>query len=142
MRRPFFGAERKNFPKITTIHKIFYKQSINFGSHLLKSWGKNLILILKGTIVQQGCKNPAVFSGSNMLKYYYDYYRKLNLAEHFGFDFPLPEIIVGLAIGLCVALIVYDYYRAGMFSLAKALLRHGATGEENAMTLSQLGLEG
>lgn len=77
-----------------------------------------------------------------MLKYYYDYYRKLNLAEHFGFDFPLPEIIAGLAIGLCVALIVYDYYRAGMFSLAKALLRHGATGEEKAMTLSQLGLEG
>ena len=75
-----------------------------------------------------------------MLKYYYDYYRKLNLAERFGFDFPLPEIIAGLAIGLCVALIVYDYYRAGMFGLAKALIRHGATGEEKAMTLSQLGL--
>lgn len=77
-----------------------------------------------------------------MLKYYYDYYRKLNLTEHFGFDFPLPEIIAGLAIGLCVALIVYDYYRAGMFSLAKALIRFGATGEEKAMTLSQLGLKG
>ena len=60
--------------------------------------------------------------------------------ENIGVDFEINKFLLFLAIGLCAASFVINYRRSLIIDTVKQLFRHNATGEENAKTLTELGL--
>lgn len=72
------------------------------------------------------------------------YYLSLNLKdyENIGINFEINKFLLFLGIALCVATFVISRKRALLSDTVKQLFRHGATSEEGAKTLSELGLSG
>lgn len=62
--------------------------------------------------------------------------------ENFGMSFPLGLFLILLTIGISSALFVINYNKMIMATALKKLLRHKATDELSAKTLSDLGLDG
>ncbi len=69
-------------------------------------------------------------------------YLSLNLKdyENIGVDFEINKFLILLAIALSVASFVINLKRMMIFEMIKQLFRRGATSEENAKTLGELGL--
>ena len=69
-------------------------------------------------------------------------YLSLNLKdyENIGVDFEINKFLFLVAIGLCVVAFVVNYKRSLMIDTVKQMIRRGATSEESAMTLTELGL--
>lgn len=70
------------------------------------------------------------------------YYLSLNLKdyENIGIDFEINKFLLLAGIVLCVASFVINRKRALLSEMIKQLFRHGATSEEGAKTLGELGL--
>ena len=71
-------------------------------------------------------------------------YFSINLKsyEKIGVNFEINKFLLLVAIGLCAVAFVVNYRRSLMIDTIKQLFRHGATEENAAKTLSELGLYG
>ncbi len=66
----------------------------------------------------------------------------LNLKDfpNFGIDFEINKLIFFVTLGLCAASVYFNLIESDIALILKKLLRIGAIGEENARSLSELGL--
>ena len=64
----------------------------------------------------------------------------INLKDYIdpGIDFPINVFLLSIALGLCIATFLITFQKRYTVRLIKQLLRHDATNEENAKSLSQL----
>ena len=71
-------------------------------------------------------------------------YLSLNLKdfENIGIDFEINKFLVLVGLSLCIASFIISRRRALLCEMIKQLFRHGATSEEGAKTLGDLGLLG
>lgn len=71
-------------------------------------------------------------------------YFSLNLKdyENIAVNFEINKFLVLVAIGLCAVAFVVNYRRSLIIDTVKQLFRYGATDEESAKTLAELGLSG
>ena len=71
-------------------------------------------------------------------------YLSLNLKdyENIGIDFEINKFLILVGLSLCVASFVISRRRALLCEMIKQLFRHGATSEDSAKTLVELGLLG
>ena len=78
-----------------------------------------------------------------MLKSYFEDYLSVNLAdyENIGVDFEISKFLLIILAALCISFFVIDWHRGYMLLAVKKLFRHGATSEEGAKTLKELGLD-
>ena len=69
-------------------------------------------------------------------------YLSINLKdyENIAVNFEINKFLLLVSLALCVVAFVVNYRRAILVDTVKQLLRHNATGEESAKTLSELGL--
>ena len=69
-------------------------------------------------------------------------YMSINLKdyENIAIDFEINKFLILVAIGLCAVAFVVNYKRSLMIETIKQLIRHGATSEEEARSLGELGL--
>ena len=74
-------------------------------------------------------------------KYFFDIFL-LNTGEYsnIGFELYINLVLFAIALGMCAAIFVIGVRRTKMAALVKQLLRHGATEEREAITISELGL--
>lgn len=75
-------------------------------------------------------------------KEFYDSYLCLNLNEYknLGVDFEINKFLIICLVGVVAAIIIINYVRSAMYLTVNKLIRHEAIGEENAKTVSELGL--
>ncbi len=73
---------------------------------------------------------------------FYLRYIELNLKSFdvFGIDFPINQFLLVLMLAFIVAAIFINYNRWIIITTVKKLIRHDALCEENAKTLSELGI--
>ena len=64
----------------------------------------------------------------------------LNEYDKIGIDLEINKVVVGLAVAMIIGIIFFNTYRQNMKIMVSQLIRHGAKSEENAKTLSSLGL--
>ena len=62
--------------------------------------------------------------------------------ENIGVNFEINKFLLLVAIGLCAMAFIVNYKRSLMIDTIKQLIRHGATDENAAKTLAELGLSG
>ena len=76
------------------------------------------------------------------LKEFYKEVFCLNLKDYpnFGIDLEINKLIFFVVLGLCAASVYFNVIESDIALMLKKLLRIGAVGEENAKTLSDLGL--
>ena len=76
------------------------------------------------------------------LRIFYEEYVCLNLKEfsNIGIDLEIGKIFLAGAIALAVCTVVLDLRHRCSYALIKQLMRHDAVKEENAKTLTELGL--
>jgi hypothetical protein len=69
-------------------------------------------------------------------------YLSINLKdyENIAINFEINKFLLFVSLALCVVAFVVNYRRAILVDTVKQLLRHNATCEESARTLSELGL--
>ena len=69
-------------------------------------------------------------------------YLSLNLKDYesFGIDFEINKFFIIVAAALCVTSFIVNYKRSLISEMIKQLFRHNATSEDNAKTLTELGL--
>lgn len=74
---------------------------------------------------------------------FYNNYICLNLNKYpnLEIDFEINKFLAVTLFGIIAAIIMINYLRSSVYLTASKLIRHEAIGEENAMTLSQLGLD-
>ena len=60
--------------------------------------------------------------------------------ENLKLDFEINKFILVAFIGVLIAIIISSIYRSSVYLLTSRLLRKEALGEDNAMTLSELGI--
>ena len=57
-----------------------------------------------------------------------------------GPDLKINLFMLAITLGICVGTVIMGVYKCATIALLKQLIRHGATGEENAKTLKELRL--
>ena len=67
-----------------------------------------------------------------------DFHINLNEYPNIGIDLEINVVLFGILIGALIATAILGYRRAAIATVIKALIRHEAKSEENAMTLSEL----
>ncbi len=74
---------------------------------------------------------------------FYEKYFEINLNDYpnIGIDLEITKIIFVFLLGAVFAIIAINYIRSNMYTVIKALKRHGADSEENAKTLAELGID-
>ncbi len=79
----------------------------------------------------------------NFLKNFYNEYLCLTLEDYpnIGIDIQINKILILLFLGLCVACLVISYNQSNVSLLLKKMIRAEAYGENNAKTMSELGLD-
>ena len=65
----------------------------------------------------------------------------LNDYENINFDLEINKVILGAFCALMVGIVLLSIYRGTVRTVLMQLIRHGASAEENAKTLEELGLE-
>lgn len=77
------------------------------------------------------------------MKDIFESYFELNLNEYsnIGIDLEINKVLLALFVALCVSFFVIHFHRRTMYLIIRQMLRHGAVGEDNAMTLSDLGID-
>lgn len=60
--------------------------------------------------------------------------------ENIGIDFYINIFLFGLAFCICIFSVLFEINRGAISLALKQIIRHGAVGEQNAKTLSDLGL--
>ena len=78
------------------------------------------------------------------MKYFIDTYVLLNLKDYFGEGYDMQPLLwfFFLSVGVSIACFFLHVYKNALSLLAKQALRHKATSEEGAKTLTELGLRG
>jgi len=73
---------------------------------------------------------------------FYNDYISVNLKDfkNIGFDLEINKLLFFAVVGLCAACFFINYLQNNVATVLKKLMRLGAYGEENAKTLSELGL--
>ena len=73
---------------------------------------------------------------------FFDKYFNVNLSDYpaFGFDFNVSLLTLGIFIGIIIAVVITTVRRSASTLVLRQLLRHEATGEAEAKTLSDVGL--
>ena len=76
------------------------------------------------------------------IKNFYEDYICLNLKDYpsIALDVEINKLLFFLAIGLCVACFILNYFQSNVSLFLRKLLRANAFSEENAKTLKDLGL--
>ena len=64
----------------------------------------------------------------------------LNEYENIGMNLPVVKLLLIVAVAFIVAVIIISYSKSNLYLVVKQLMRHGATGEENAKTLGEMRL--
>ena len=77
-----------------------------------------------------------------MFKNFFENYISLNLKDYpaLGFNFEINKFLIFLSLGLCIACVFISYTQSTIAIFIKKLIRTEAFSEENAKTLSELGL--
>ena len=82
------------------------------------------------------------FSDRTMFEKFYKYYFSINLSDYIeGVNFPICQVLLFVALGLCVACFAVSYRKSTVYRLISGLLRREAIGEEKAVILASLGLD-
>ncbi len=66
----------------------------------------------------------------------------LNDYENINFSLEINKVVLGAFVALIIGVIFLNIYRGNIRLVVMQLTRHGAVGEENAKTLSEIGLGG
>ena len=76
----------------------------------------------------------------NIFVKFWDYYVEFNLKRTTGIDLEINKILLVIALGFCAANLFINYKQARISTVLRKLIRKKAYGEENAVTLKQIGL--
>ena len=75
-------------------------------------------------------------------KEFYDSFICLNLKQYknLDVDFEINKFLIIALIGIIAAIIIINYIRSSMYLTVNKLIRHEAFGEQNAKTITELGI--
>ena len=76
----------------------------------------------------------------NIFVKFWDYYVEFNLKRTTGIDLEINKILLVIALGFCAANLFINYKQSKISTVLRKLIRKKAYGEENAVTLKQIGL--
>ena len=78
-----------------------------------------------------------------MIKKYIEDYLLVNLSDYpnINVDFPISQLLLGVLLVLVASFFIINWPRGYMSLAVKQMIRHEALDEDNAKTLSELGLD-